>query len=253
MQGYKGEVVSILVIGESCRDIFWYGDSSRMCPEAPAPVFNPLHYTDNGGMAMNVKINIEALGYNCDIITNDNWKDITKTRYVHKHTNSLFIRVDEGDDKVPRCKLSKINFSMYDLIVISDYNKGFLLQEDVEYIARNHSCVFLDTKKDLGPWCDHVNYIKINNFEYERAKSRITPRMKEKMIVTLGQEGCLYNNEIFPVEKVEIKDVSGAGDTFLAGLVVEYLKTRDVATAAIFANACASLVVQKRGVSTCQK
>jgi len=245
--------MSILIIGESCRDVFWYGDCSRMCPEAPAPVFTPLHYTDNGGMAMNVKSNIEALGYDCDIITNKNWKEITKTRYIHKHTNSLFIRIDEGDDKVPRCKVTKINLSRYDLIVISDYCKGFLLEEDIEYIARNHSCVFLDTKKDLGIWCDHINFIKINNIEYERAKNRITPKMREKMIITLGQDGCLYRDKIFPVEKVEIKDVAGAGDTFLAGLIVKYSETRSMEEAAIFANECATQVVQRRGVSTCKK
>ena len=244
--------MSILVIGESCRDVFWYGDSSRMCPEAPAPVFNPLYFTDNGGMAMNVKTNIESLGVECDIITNKNWHEITKTRYVHKHTNSLFIRVDEGDDKVPRCKVSKINYSMYDLIVISDYNKGFLMPEDIEYIARNHSCVFLDTKKDLGNWCDHVRYIKINNFEFERTKDRISPKMKEKMIITLGQDGCLFRGINYPVKRVEIKDVSGAGDTFLAGLVVQYLKTREIEQAAVFANECATQVVQRRGVSICQ-
>ena len=31
----------ILVIGESCLDIFQYGDCKRLCPEAPVPVFNP--------------------------------------------------------------------------------------------------------------------------------------------------------------------------------------------------------------------
>ena len=44
----------ILVIGESCKDIFVYGKCERLCPEAPAPVLNPLFTTENGGMAMNV-------------------------------------------------------------------------------------------------------------------------------------------------------------------------------------------------------
>ena len=48
---------------------------------------------------------------------------------------------------------------------------------------------------------------------------------------------------------VEIKDLSGAGDTFLAGLVCNYLNTNDIKQAIIFANECATKVVQRRGVN----
>jgi sugar/nucleoside kinase (ribokinase family) len=50
------------------------------------------------------------------------------------------------------------------------------------------------------------------------------------------------------VENVEVKDMSGAGDTFLAGLVVKYLETKDIRQAIVFANECATEVVQRRGV-----
>ena len=43
--------MSILVIGESCLDVFMYGECKRLCPEAPVPVFNPTHKVENGGMA----------------------------------------------------------------------------------------------------------------------------------------------------------------------------------------------------------
>ena len=46
-----------------------------------------------------------------------------------------------------------------------------------------------------------------------------------------------------------IRDVSGAGDTFLAGLTVEYLKTNDIVKAINFAQECTKVVVQKHGVS----
>ena len=32
--------MKLLVIGESCLDVYQYGDSVRLCPEAPVPVFN---------------------------------------------------------------------------------------------------------------------------------------------------------------------------------------------------------------------
>ena len=52
---------------------------------------------------------------------------------------------------------------------------------------------------------------------------------------------------------VEIKDTSGAGDTFLAGLVYEYLASSDIGKAIEFANKCATQVVQKKGTAKINK
>ena len=70
------------------------------------------------------------------------------------------------------------------------------------------------------------------------------------MIVTLGGEGCRYNGRDFSVKEVPVKDVSGAGDTFLAGLVYGYLDTNSIYKAIQFAQECTTIVVQKHGVST---
>ena len=43
--------MKITVIGELCRDIFIYGKSNRLSPEAPVPVFTPLYNEENPGMA----------------------------------------------------------------------------------------------------------------------------------------------------------------------------------------------------------
>ena len=61
---------------EFTDDIFVYGDINRICPEAPVPVIQPTHQTDNGGMSKNVQKNIEVLGYkyqynNFTIISNE--------------------------------------------------------------------------------------------------------------------------------------------------------------------------------------
>ena len=71
---------SILVIGESCADIFVYGTCDRICPEAPVPVINPTNKTENGGMANNVVANLEALKAEVKCITNTN--EVIKSRYV---------------------------------------------------------------------------------------------------------------------------------------------------------------------------
>jgi len=51
-----------------------------------------------------------------------------------------------------------------------------------------------------------------------------------------------------------MKDNSGAGDTFLAGLVYKYIETEgDIYVAIAFANECATQVVQKKGVCVVNK
>ncbi len=72
-----------------------------------------------------------------------------------------------------------------------------------------------------------------------------------KLILTLGHKGCRYKvMKIYAVEKVEIKDLCGAGDTFMASLCVKYLKNSDIVQSIDFANECATEVVQEKGVNT---
>lgn len=237
----------ILVIGESSRDIFVYCDSQRLCPDVPVPVLTIKDQTENPGMAKNVYRNIKSLVKECDIITNENWYNITKTRYVHDNSNHTFFRVDSPHD-ISRIDLSKIDYD-YEIIVISDYNKGFLLESDIEKICSNHKNVFVDTKKILGDWIEKAAYIKINDFEYQNSKEYLTESIKNKIIHTMGSKGCEYQGVRYLVDKVEVKDVSGAGDTFMAGLVVKYSETKDIFEAIVFANQCASKVVKQKGVS----
>jgi len=143
------------------------------------------------------------------------------------------------------------NGKKYDAIVISEYCKGFLLEEDIEFIAYNNNNVFLDTKKILSDWCSNCDFIKINHTEYERTKHTIdTLNIKDNLIITRSEEGCEYKNIIYPVEKVNIKDLSGAGDTFISGLVCEYIRSNDIVSAIKYAQECATKVVQKKGVCT---
>ena len=243
--------MKLLVIGESCRDIYQYGDCTRLSPEAPFPVFKVNRKKDtNGGMAKNVCNNVMSLGADVKLCTNSNWETISKIRYVDYRSNYIIVRVDHDEDSFGRVDLSNIDFDEYDAVIISDYNKGYLTQEDIQTIANRHPVTFLDSKKILGKWIEDIKYVKINNFEFERTKHKIPKRLMNKFIVTLGPDGCRHKNKNYPVPKVEIKDTSGAGDTFVAALAVEYVRTNDIEKAITFANQCATTVVQKRGVSS---
>lgn len=246
--------MKILVIGETCEDIFIYGEVNRLSPEAPAPIIKPIRKTSNRGMAENVKLNIEALGLNTNLITNK--EDVKKIRYVDESYNYILLRIDENDS-VSNIDLSNLpNLNEFDLIVIADYDKGFLKKSDIKYIAENCNCkTFLDTKKKLGEWCKPISYLKINYSEYKRSKKYIESNswLKDKTIITRGPNGCDFGGKNYPTKEVSVKDVAGAGDSFLAGLIFKYIHTYNIEESIEFANKCSTQVVQQRGVSIINK
>ena len=73
--------LKILLIGDSCQDVYVYGTVDRISPETPVPVLKQRRTESKPGMACNVKNNLMALGCNVDICSN--CPDlITKTRYL---------------------------------------------------------------------------------------------------------------------------------------------------------------------------
>ena len=244
--------MKILVIGDSCTDIFRYGRVERLAPEAPVPVIVPEKEESTPGMAGNVVRNLEALNAEVDFVTNKT--EIRKIRYVCSKYNHILLRVDENDkcENIDYQIAKNIPWSDFDVVVISDYNKGFLNELEIKYISEQHPLVFLDTKKILGKWAHEISCIKINYQEYLNNCSvlKYDSNLNNKTIVTRGKYGCDFRGINYPTKEVPVKDVSGAGDTFLAGLVVEYLKTKDYSKAIAFAQECTTIVVQKSGVST---
>jgi D-beta-D-heptose 7-phosphate kinase/D-beta-D-heptose 1-phosphate adenosyltransferase len=77
----------------------------------------------------------------------------------------------------------------------------------------------------------------------------------KNLVITLGEDGMLLSSggrilKIIPTAAREVFDVSGAGDTSLAGLVLALSAGTDLETAAHFANAAAGVVVGKIGTAT---
>jgi D-glycero-beta-D-manno-heptose-7-phosphate kinase len=242
--------MKILVIGDSCIDIFRYGKITRIAPEAPVPIIVPERETSNPGMAGNVVANLKALGAEVDFVTNAT--EIHKVRYVCSKYNHLLLRVDENDTCEP-FNIGSLYLNKYDAIIISDYCKGFLSEEDIKQISQLYqSVIFLDTKKILGKWAHDIDFIKINYHEYERNKEILENDsiLKNKTIVTRGKYGCDYQGKNYSTIDVPVKDISGAGDTFLSGLVIEYIRSKDINKAIQFAQECTTIVIQKSGVST---
>ena len=74
--------MKLIVIGEACKDVFIYGESKRLSPEAPVPVLNPIEVVSNFGMSGNVVENLKTLDEKIEIIHWYQSELITKTRYV---------------------------------------------------------------------------------------------------------------------------------------------------------------------------
>jgi bifunctional ADP-heptose synthase (sugar kinase/adenylyltransferase) len=243
--------MKILVIGDSCTDVFIYGHSNRLCPEAPVPIFEPSRTVTNDGMAGNVRANLESLGASVNLITNK--EQITKTRYVDVKSNQMFLRVDSIDRVRPAFDINRVDWDV-DAVIVSDYDKGFLTENDIHEISKRHSLTFIDTKKpiNLQTFSDYT-FIKMNEWEWELCEKAGAKyeEWADKLIITMSEKGCLYKDIVFPVNNdIEVRDLSGAGDTFMASLVYKYVNTESITDAIKFANECATKVVQKKGVTT---
>jgi bifunctional ADP-heptose synthase (sugar kinase/adenylyltransferase) len=250
--------MNILVIGESCTDEFVYGNADRLSPEAPVPVFTPKKITQNAGMAGNVSTNLISMcDRNNDTVAVLHQREIiTKTRYVDNKSNHMFLRVDRNEENITpfdftRSAIEQIHNA--DLIIVSDYNKGFLCDDDLVEIGRMNekAITVLDTKRRLNyAIIESFDFIKLNYNEYLN-NEWIVSSNEEKFIVTLGAKGAEYKGETFPSPSPkETIDVSGAGDTFTSAFALKYKNTSNVKEAIIYANEMAALVVSKRGVAT---
>lgn len=239
----------ILLIGDSCIDVYQYGTIDRLSPEAPIPVIKLTRKETRLGMARNVHSNLHKLECDTTIISNpsagiNGEPRITKTRIIDEKSGYQIVRIDEEPKIEPWDGI--VDTEGYDAVVISDYNKGFLTYEHIQNLIHDfNGPVFIDTKKkNLKAF--NGAYVKINEKEFETAESYAWD-----MIVTLGAEGAMLRSELvntnYPIKKVDVLDVCGAGDTFLAALAYQYLVTNSIDDAIKFANKASAITVQHVG------
>jgi len=236
---------NVLLIGETCDDEYVYGDVERISPEAPVPVLKYDRTETHKGMSANVKANLESFGVFVNHITNK--KSIVKRRIVDRGSNQQLIRIDE-ENEIDSLKPSEVKSAFihmqYDAVVISDYDKGYLTKNDLEVFCQNFpGPVFIDTKKTELFSYPNV-FFKINQREFDNL---VVKPNTENLIVTVGGNGTVYQGNIYPAEKVNVFDVVGAGDTFLAALTYAYLMHNDIAAAITMANKASAIAVQHYG------
>jgi len=242
--------ILVTVIGEMCTDKFIYGDVTRLCPEAPVPVLNPFRVVENPGMAGNVVENLKAINNTCEINFITQETEITKTRFVDEKSNQMIVRVDEGEGYITPLVLTEsiINkILLSDIVIVSDYNKGFLSDEVISKIAYYSKISILDSKRKMSNIFKQFDFIKLNKSERDSQNKSDIEGLN--IITTLGKHGAEFDGIVYPSKNPrDTIDVSGAGDTFTSAFILKYFETTDIAKSIDFGNLMASDVVSRRGV-----
>ena len=149
--------LNILVIGDIIIDKYIDGSVERISPEAPIPVLNTTSSYHRLGGAANVANNISSLGAKCTlvgkagydanydlliellksnkidahVIKSKHFKTISKTRIISNEHQ--IVRIDEeliedtNESEISKV-LEYVRGKLFDIIIVSDYNKGFINQ-----------------------------------------------------------------------------------------------------------------------------
>jgi rfaE bifunctional protein kinase chain/domain len=173
------DAVRMLVVGDVMLDRYWFGDVSRISPEAPVPVVRIERREARLGGAANVARNAAALGAHCGllgVVGNDEAGDqveqilressiasylkrdeaistIVKLRVIGRQQQMVRIDFEEAPSETTlRDKLTQFKAVLadYDVIIFSDYNKGSLVNvaEMIRMARGAGKTVMVDPKGD---------------------------------------------------------------------------------------------------------
>jgi D-beta-D-heptose 7-phosphate kinase/D-beta-D-heptose 1-phosphate adenosyltransferase len=213
--------MKVLVIGDVIIDKYVYGTSSRISPEAPVPVITYIEEKETLGGAGLVYENLKNLDVDVTLFEMDQPRSV-KTRIMCD--GHYITRID--DDKPASGgevlkKVQSTDFSQYDYVVLSDYNKGVLdeAKDIIAHINKYNCKVVVDPKENAwfyeGAWLVKPNYNEFHDLGFDEWQGNIiTTNAGEEVIAHI--DGKNYEIE---VDAVEVSDVTGAGDCFMAAFV----------------------------------
>ena len=204
----------------------------------------------------------------------ENRKNIIKNIIIYN--NNIVSRFD-NEDTFDICKNTKDEIYKYieskinniNGIILSDYNKGIIPKDlcinIIKLCNNNNVNIFIDPKiNDINKYknCTFLkpNYVEalqmLNINEGINPKDLIEQLYKKTecklLIITHGENGLIgYDNkkvyEIKPSDKINLVDVTGAGDIITAIFTYIYLLTKDFEFALNISNYIAGKSVQHMG------
>jgi len=296
----------VLVLGDAILDEYLQGDCSRISPEAPVPVLKVSGVRRVLGGAANTAANVVSLGGRATLVAmvGDDEAGLTlrrcatdagvdlhgvdngvptlrKTRVVG-HQQQI-VRLDYEDVQTPGPTAAAAILDAFDacvgdsdVVVISDYAKGFLSPALAQAIIQRAHKAGLQVVVDPRPQhresyvgCDYLTpnwrearaLLRLPDADasqdaIDAVASALASQLKANIVLTLGPHGisfCSRNGgERFamPTLAKEVFDVSGAGDTVVAAFALARASGADHHTAVALANRAASVVVGKFGTAT---
>ena len=201
-------------------------------------------------------------------------EDLRKTTQKHRifNKNVIAVRYDIEDTHDISTEMSNkiLNYVKekkgINAIILSDYNKGLLTthlcKEIIHYANENTIYTFVDPKiqnveKYQNCFCFKPNLLecKIITKDNDNNVKNMLEIIKQKInckniIITCGENGIYMNdisNHITHKNKINVIDVTGAGDIVLTILAYIYLLKKDLYLACNIANCIAGKSVQTIG------
>lgn len=218
--------MKVLVIGDVITDKYIYGSSTRLSPEAPVPVVNLTDVKISQGGAGLVFKNLKSLGVDVTMLNLSNPASV-KTRVICD--GHYITRIDEDyitDGQEALKSILEKDFSKYEYVILSDYNKGVLeYSNDIIAYLNSFDCKVIVDPKRYASCYEGAWLVKPNGAEFEGLGftkwlgNIITTNAANPVIAEIDKEYYTV-----PVEPVEVSDVTGAGDCFLAAFVYALTK-----------------------------
>lgn len=287
--------IKVLVIGDLMIDHYIIGKSDRMSQEAPVPVVIPKKEFSVPGGAANVAMNINTLGANVTClgfvgkdffgeelinILEENNVNTKHIEIIENHSTTLKKRIYSNGNQIIRVDKEKVHnwkpsqlksfdYNDYDIIILSDYNKGalttpwFTKPKNINVILdpKNENCIHLFMNSNIiTPNLKELEKLSgieiLNDTSISIACNKLIDRYNfDFVIAKKGAQGItIYGKQRFVKDikphNVFSPDVTGAGDTVIAALSISYAKSKDIEFSAKFANAAAATAVGKFGTAT---
>jgi len=210
---------------------------------------------------------------NSALIKQNDQPTIAKLRVISRHQQ--VVRLDfEQSFATEHAQSLKDAFKAcvddYDFVVFSDYNKGSMhfVTEMIQHARHLGKMVLVDPKsKDLSIYRG-ANVITPNKQEFVSAGGKVESELEiiessqkfmqaceiESILLTRSEQGmsAITNTDKVDMsaQVLEVADVTGAGDTVIATLVVMMAAGLPFVEAAKIANLAAGIVVAKLGAAT---
>ena len=256
----------ILVCGDAMVDRYWFGEVSRISPEAPVPVCKIVRTEEREGGAANVANNVEGLGSPVIRVFSPSVEKVVKIRVIGR--NQQVTRVDFDHPQEPVRHLEFCDALEHcNIVVFSDYGKGSLkdIKAHIAAAKIQDKVVLIDPKGHDYKRYRGADLVKPNLHEMkelvggwsdddelsDKASKLIVEAGIGAILLTRQERGMtLYTKDsaiTIPAKPVEVYDVSGAGDTAIAAFAVSLSRGNDFHASAEYANRAAGIAVSHFG------